>query len=469
VGGTINSTGAFVFTATAVGADTALARIVQMVRNAQASKAPAQRLADLAGRYLVYVALVSGALTFAVWVIFGERGVGFAMTAAVSAIVIACPDALALATPTAITVGVGQGARGGVLFKNATALEATAGVDTVVFDKTGTLTEGKPAVTDIVTAAPGVTDDQVLKMAATADEPSQHPLARAIVDAARQHGMDIESPAAFDSVPGHGVVSTVDGQRVLIGNVRLMQRAGVDIDDLSKSAADLAGDGKTAMYVAAQGKPLGLVAVADTVRDSARQAVDSLHQAGARTAMLTGDQQRTADAVARQLGIDTVVAEVLPEDKVSRIAALQQAGAKVAMVGDGVNDAPALAQAEVGIAIGAGTDVAIETADVVLMRSDPLDVPIALRIGKGTLRKMRQNLGWAIGYNAVALPIAAGVFEPAFGLVLRPEIAALSMSGSSLLVAVNALLLKRLQLPTPAGPEEPAPKPLPTPIPAGRA
>ncbi|HEX2401966.1 MAG TPA: copper-translocating P-type ATPase, partial [Mycobacterium sp.] len=374
VGGTINSTGAFVFTATAVGADTALARIVQMVRNAQASKAPAQRLADIAGRYLVYVALVSGALTFAVWVIFGERGVGFAMTAAVSAIVIACPDALALATPTAITVGVGQGARGGVLFKNATALEATAGVDTVVFDKTGTLTEGKPAVTDIVTAAPGVTDDQVLKMAATADEPSQHPLARAIVDAARQHGMDIESPAAFDSVPGHGVVSTVDGQRVLIGNVRLMQRAGVDIDDLSKSAADLAGDGKTAMYVAAQGKPLGLVAVADTVRDSARQAVDSLHQAGARTAMLTGDQQRTADAVARQLGIDTVVAEVLPEDKVSRIAALQQAGAKVAMVGDGVNDAPALAQAEVGIAIGAGTDVAVETADIVLMRDNPADV-----------------------------------------------------------------------------------------------
>jgi P-type Cu2+ transporter len=444
VGGTINSTGAFVFNATAVGADTALSRIVQMVRNAQASKAPAQRLADIAGKYLVYVALGSGALTFAAWAIFGDHGIGFAMTAAVSAIVIACPDALALATPTAITVGVGQGARGGVLFKNATALEATAGVDTVVFDKTGTLTEGKPAVTDIV-AALGVTDDQVLKMAATADQPSQHPLARAIIDAARQQGMDVEPPAEFDSVPGHGVVSTVDGQQVLIGNLRLMQREGIDVDGLRGSAAALAGDGKTAMYVAAQGKPLGLVAVADTVRDSARQAVDGLHQASVRTAMLTGDQQRTADAVARQLGIDTVVADVLPADKVGRIIDLQQAGDKVAMVGDGVNDAPALAQAEVGIAIGAGTDVAVETADIVLMRDNPADVGYALKIARAVRTKIKQNLFWAAIYNVLAIPVAAGVLYPGLGVLLRPEWSALLMSASTIIVTANALTLRRLQ------------------------
>jgi len=444
VGGTINTTGAFVFTATAVGADTALSRIVQMVRNAQASKAPAQRLADTAGKYLVYVALASGVLTFAAWMVFGGHGLGFAMTAAVSAIVIACPDALALATPTAITVGVGQGARGGVLFKNATALEATAGVDTVVFDKTGTLTEGKPAVTDIV-AARGVPDDEVLQMAAIADQPSQHPLAQAIVDAARQRGLDIKPPAGFDSVPGHGVVSTVDGQRVLIGNLRLMQREGVDVDGLTDRAGALASDGKTAMYVAAQGQPLGLVAVADTIRDSARSAVDSLHQAGARTAMLTGDQQRTADAVARRLGIDTVVAEVLPEDKVGRIVALQQAGAKVAMVGDGVNDAPALAQAEVGVAIGAGTDVAVETADVVLMRDNPADVGYALKIARAVRTKIKQNLFWAAIYNLLAIPVAAGVLYPSLGVLLRPEWSALLMSVSTIIVTLNALLLRRLR------------------------
>jgi Cu2+-exporting ATPase len=279
VGGTINTTGAFVFKATAVGSDTALARIVQMVRNAQASKAPSQRLADTAGKYLTYVALGSGLVTFLAWMLFGGHGADFAMTAAVSAIVIACPDALALATPTAITVGVGQGAKGGVLFKNATALEDTAMVDTVVFDKTGTLTEGRPAVTDIV-AADGVSEDDVLRTAATADQPSQHPLAQAVIDAARRRGLDIEPPADFDSVPGHGVVSTVDGQRVLIGNLRLTQREGVDVDGLSERAAALAGDGKTAMYVAARGKPLGLIAVADTIRDSARVAVDNLHQTG---------------------------------------------------------------------------------------------------------------------------------------------------------------------------------------------
>jgi P-type Cu2+ transporter len=444
VGGTINTTGSFVFTATAVGADTALARIVQMVRNAQASKAPAQRLADTAGRYLVFVALGAGALTFAVWMLFGAHGAGFALTAAVSAIVIACPDALALATPTAITVGVGQGARGGVLFKNAAALEATAGVTTVVFDKTGTLTQGRPTVTDVV-GADGVPPDDVLKMAASADQLSQHPLAQAIVEAAKGKGLVVRAPAAFDSVPGHGVVSTVDGQRVLIGNLRLMQRENIAVDGLTQRASALATEGKTAMYVAAQGKPLGVVAVADTVRDTARAAVDALHQAGMRTVMLTGDQHRTAEAVARQLGIDTVIAEVLPEEKAARIAQLRREGAKVAMVGDGVNDAPALAQADTGIAIGAGTDVAVETADVVLVRDNPADVAYAMTIARAVRTKIKQNLFWAAIYNLLAIPIAAGVLYPSLRLLLRPEWAALLMSASTIIVTFNALLLRRLK------------------------
>jgi Cu2+-exporting ATPase len=444
VGGTINTTGSFVFIATAVGADTALARIVQMVRNAQASKAPAQRLADTAGRYLVFVALGAGALTFAVWMLVGAHGAGFALTAAVSAIVIACPDALALATPTAITVGVGQGARGGVLFKNAAALEATASVTTVVFDKTGTLTQGRPTVTDIV-GADGVPPEEVLKMAASADQPSQHPLAQAMVDAARAKGFAVQTPAAFDSVPGQGVVSTVDGRRVLIGNLRLMQRENIDVNGLTGRASALAAEGKTAMYVAAQGKPLGLVAVADTVRDTARAAVDALHQAGMRTVMLTGDQQHTAGAVARQVGIDTVIAQVLPEEKATRIAQLQRDGAKVAMVGDGVNDAPALAQADIGIAIGAGTDVAVETADVVLVRDNPADVGYALAIARAVRTKIKQNLFWAAIYNLLAIPVAAGVLYPSLRLLLRPEWAALLMSASTIIVTFNALLLRRLK------------------------
>ena len=443
VGGTINTTGSFVFKATAVGADTALARIVQMVQNAQASKAPAQRLADTAGKYLVFVALGAGALTFLGWLAFGAHGAGFAMAAAVSAIVIACPDALALATPTAITVGVGQGARGGVLFKNATALEATAAVDTVVFDKTGTLTQGRPALTDVV-AADGVPEEKVLNLAARADQPSQHPLAQAIVSAARERGVDVSAPQDFDSVPGHGVVATVDGQRVLIGNLRLMRRENVAVDGLTERAAELASAGKTAMYVAAQGKPLGLVAVADTIRSSARDAVEALHAAGVKTVMLTGDQRHTAEAVARQLGIDTVIAEVLPADKAAKIVELQQDGAKVAMVGDGVNDAPALAQADIGIAIGAGTDVAVETADVVLVRDNPADVSYALRIARAVRTKIKQNLFWAAIYNLLAIPIAAGVLYPSLGLLLRPEWAALLMSASTIIVTFNALLLRRL-------------------------
>jgi P-type Cu2+ transporter len=445
VGGTINTTGAFTFTATAVGADTALARIVQMVRNAQASKAPAQRLADTAGKYLVYVALSAGVLTFLVWLLFGGHGVGFAITAAVSAIVIACPDALALATPTAITVGVGQGARGGVLFKNATALEATAAITTVVFDKTGTLTVGRPSVTDIVPAE-GIDAAEVLRLAAVADQPSQHPLARAIVEAAEQQA-PVPPPEQFDSIPGHGVTATISGRSVLIGNARLLDRESIDPGPLQDKAAQLAAEGKTAVYVAASGRALGLIAVADAVRDSATLAIRQLQDNGVAAVMLTGDQSSTAMAVARQAGIPTVIANVVPEDKAAQITTLQQKGSKVAMVGDGVNDAPALAQADVGIAIGAGTDVAVETADVVLVRDDPADVVYALRVARAVRTKIKQNLFWAAIYNLLAIPIAAGVLHPAFGLLLRPEWAALLMSASTIIVTFNALLLRRLRKP----------------------
>ncbi|HEY7224122.1 MAG TPA: copper-translocating P-type ATPase [Micromonosporaceae bacterium] len=442
VGGTINTTGAFTFTATAVGADTALARIVAMVRDAQASKAPAQRLADTAGRYLVYVALGAGTVTFVAWLLWGAHGAGFAITTAVSAIVIACPDALALATPTAISVGVGQGARGGVLFKNATALEGTARISTVVFDKTGTLTEGRPAVTDVITVE-GVTEADLLTSAARADQPSQHPLAAAIVDAARSRGIDVVPPEAFDSIPGHGVRATVDGRRILVGNLRLMQREHIRADHLARPADALADDGKTAMYVADGSTVLGIVAVADPIRPTARAAVAALHAAGMRTVMLTGDQRRTAEAVARQIGLETVIAEVLPDAKAGHITRLQHDGARVAMVGDGVNDAPALAQADVGIAIGAGTDVALETADVVLIRDNPGDVGYALSIARAVRAKIKQNLFWAAFYNLLAIPVAAGVLYPGLRIQLQPQWAALLMSASTIIVTVNALTLRR--------------------------
>jgi P-type Cu2+ transporter len=447
-GGTVNQTGAFNFKTTAVGADTALSRIVQMVKNAQASKAPAQRLADLAGKYLVFVAIGTGILTFLGWTFFGGQGLVFALTAAVSTIVIACPDALALATPTAITVGVGKAAKNGVLFKNATALEQTAGVDTVVFDKTGTLTEGKPSVIDLEPAT-GVDPNELLRLAASADQPSQHPLAEAIVREAKAKNLEVAPPEKFDSVPGLGVVATIGGKRVLIGNVKLMQREKIEIGELEPRVTTLADDGKTAMFVAADGKLLGVIAVADRIRESAREAIRSLHAIGVKTVMLTGDNRHTAEAVARQLEIDTVIAEVLPEDKANQIKKLQLEGRKTAMVGDGVNDAPALAMAEVGIAIGAGTDVAVETADVVLVKNNPADVAGGIVLARAVRGKIRQNLFWAAIYNMLAIPVAAGVLYPSFGVLLRPEWAALLMSASTVIVTVNALLINRVQFSSP--------------------
>jgi Cu2+-exporting ATPase len=465
IGASVNTTGTLRVRATKVGADTALAQIVALVQEAQNSKAPGQRLADRAAFWLVLVALVGGLATFLVWLAVG-RSVQEALLFAITVVVITCPDALGLATPTAIMVGTGLGAKRGVLFKNATALETSARIDTVVMDKTGTLTKGEPEVTDVVTDGNGEAD--LLALTGAVERESEHPLAEAIARHADDAGVRRLTATGFRNVPGHGATAEVDGHRVLVGNRKLMADEGIDLGGLAARRDELAGSGRTAVVVAVDGRAAGVIALADAPRPTAAEAVAALHDSGVEVVMLTGDNEATARRIAGRLGIDTVIAEVLPADKAAKIAELQRAGGRVAMVGDGVNDAPALAQADLGIAIGAGTDVAIEAADVVLMRSDPLDVPVALHIGRGTLRKMRQNLGWATGYNAVALPIAAGVFEPAFGLVLRPEIAALSMSGSSLLVAVNALLLKRLDLPAPAEPGPEAAAAPAEPIPAGR-
>jgi Cu2+-exporting ATPase len=444
IGGSINKNGTLRARATRVGSDTALAQIVKLVQEAQSSKAPGQQLADRAAFWLVLVALIGGALTLIVWLLAG-RTFSQAILFAITVVVITCPDALGLATPTAIMVGTGLGAKRGILFKNAAAIEAAARVQVVVMDKTGTLTKGEPEVTEL--EADQLSEQEVLALAAAVERDSEHPLAEAIVRRAEQKGAANLAATDFENVPGHGAMATVNGRRVVVGNARLMARENIALDVLAARRDAMAAEGRTVVVIAVDGRVTAVIGVSDTPRPTARAAVEALQRQGVDVVMLTGDNQATAERIAHELGIRKVMAEVLPADKAARIVELQQTESKVAMVGDGVNDAPALAQADLGIAIGAGTDVAIETADVVLMRSDPLDVVTAITIGRGTLRKMRQNLAWAVGYNAIAIPIAAGIFEPRFGLVLRPEIAALSMSGSSVLVAVNALLLKRLKLP----------------------
>jgi P-type Cu2+ transporter len=445
IGATINKQGTLRARATAVGSDTALAQIVKLVQEAQNSKAPAQRLADRAAFWLVLVALIGGLGTFLVWLGVFDRAALDALLFAITVVVITCPDALGLATPTAIMVGTGLGAKRGILFKSAVSLEQVASLDTVVLDKTGTLTKGEPEVVAVV-AADELDERELLRAAAAVERESEHPLAEAVVRAARERGLEAPRASAFEAVAGHGAIATVEGHRVALGNARMLEREHVSLDGLAGRAHQLAGEGRTVVHVARDGKPAGLVAIADAPRETAAEAITALKELGVRAVMLTGDNRQTAERIARELDLDEVIAEVLPENKAQKVKELQQQGRRVSMVGDGVNDAPALAQADVGIAIGAGTDVAIETADVVLMRSDPLDVATAITIGRGTVRKMRQNLAWAIGYNSLALPIAAGVFEP-WGFTLRPEIAAISMSGSSVLVAVNALALKRLRLP----------------------
>jgi len=448
IGATINKNGTLRARATAVGADTALAQVVKLVQEAQNSKAPGQRLADRAAFWLVLVALIGGTLTFVVWNFVIGRDVQESLLFAITVVVITCPDALGLATPTAIMVGTGLGAKRGILFKNAMALEQAASLDTIVFDKTGTLTRGEPEVVEIATSN-GVAQEELLRLVAAAEADAEHPTAQAIVKAAQGRGLDLPRAKSFEALPGHGVLATVEGRRVAVGNARLLEREHISSDGLAARFDELVGRGRTSVYAAIDGQAAAVIAVADAARDTSAEAVQTLREQGLHVVMLSGDSQATAERIAADLGIDEVIAEVLPADKAAKIKQLQSDPThprKVAMVGDGVNDAPALAQADVGIAIGAGTDVAVETADVVLMRSDPLDVATAITISRGTRRKMHQNLAWAVGYNSLALPIAAGVFEP-LGFVLRPEVGAISMAGSSIIVAVNAVMLKGLRLP----------------------
>jgi Cu2+-exporting ATPase len=440
IGATINKSGSFRYRATKVGADTALAQIVKLVQEAQNSKAPAQLLADRASQWLVVAAVGIGLLTFAAWFWWLGQPLLFALTLTITVFVIACPDALGLATPMAVMVGTGLGAVNGILFKNASALEEATKLDVVIFDKTGTLTLGQPEVVEIV-AVPGSTADAVLNLAAAVEQGSEHPLAQAILR--RATGLAREPAQRFTNIDGMGARAEVAGRTVLLGNRRLMDEQKADLAGLSGKAGELQGAGRTVVHVAQDGKLIGLIAIADAARPTSAATVKKLQERGVQVAMLTGDNRGTAERIARELGIDIVLADVLPGQKADKVKELQAQGRKVGMVGDGINDAPALTQADVGFAIGAGTDVAMESADVVLMKSDPFDVVGAIELSRATLRKMHQNLFWAVAYNVVAFPLAAGVFYP---LLLSPEIAALAMSGSSALVAANALMLKRTRL-----------------------
>jgi Cu2+-exporting ATPase len=440
IGATINRSGSFKYRATKVGADTALAQIVKLVQEAQNSKAPAQLLADRAAQWLVVVAIAVGLATFAIWFWWIGQPLLFAVTLMITVFVIACPDALGLATPMAVMVGTGLGASHGILFKNASALENATKLDVVVFDKTGTLTMGQPEVVEVVAAA-GTTQDAVLGLAATVEQGSDHPLAQAIQR--RADGLPREALAGFVNIEGKGARAQVAGQPVLLGNRRLMDEEKVNMAGLEEHAGRLQGAGQTVVHVAHAGRLVGVIAIADALRPTSAAMVQKMGERDVEVAMLTGDNRATAERIAKELGIGTVLADVLPGQKADQIKALQAQGKKVGMVGDGVNDAPALTQADVGFAIGAGTDVAMESADVVLMKSDPFDVLNAIALSRATLRKMHQNLVWAVAYNVIAFPAAAGVFYP---LLISPEVAALAMSGSSALVAVNALLLKRTKL-----------------------
>jgi len=440
VGATINKSGTFRYRATKVGADTALAQIVKLVQEAQNSKAPAQLLADRASQWLVLAAIVFGLLTFAVWYWWFGQSLLFALTLTITVFVIACPDALGLATPMAIMVGTGLGAMNGILFKNAAALEEATKLDVIIFDKTGTLTVGQPEVVEVVTAK-DAPPDRVLATAAAVEQGSDHPLAQAILRRAQDITLPVQK--GFENIEGMGARAEIEGDHVFLGNRRLMDAQGLDLGELTATAQRLQGDGRTVVHVARAGKVIGLIAIADAPRLTAAATVAKLRERRVQVAMLTGDNAGTAQRIARNLGLDIVLADVLPGQKAGKVKELQAQGKKVGMVGDGVNDAPALTQADVGFAIGAGTDVAIESADVVLMKSDPYDVVGAVELSRATLRKMHQNLWWAVGYNVMAFPLAAGVLYP---FLLSPEIAALAMSGSSALVAINALMLKRTKL-----------------------
>lgn len=444
VGGTVNGAGAFSFRATRVGADTVLARIVRMVEDAQGVKLPIQALVDRVTLYFVPAVIALAALTLLVWLVFGpEPRLSFALVAAVAVLIIACPCAMGLATPTSIMVGTGRAAELGVLFRKGDALQALSGVDVVAFDKTGTLTEGRPELVDVV-LAPGFERGEVLRLAAAVEALSEHPIAEAIVRAAEREGLSLTKPMDFSSITGFGVKARVDGRAVMVGAKRFFERDGIALGTLLSEGEARARKGQTPLHVAIDGKAAALFVVADKLKPSARAAVDTLHHLGLKVAMISGDARATAETIGAELGIDTVVAEVLPEGKVTAVAALRETHGSVAFVGDGINDAPALASAEIGIAIGTGTDVAIESADVVLMSGDIGGVVTALDVSRRTMRNIRQNLFWAFAYNTALLPVAAGVLYPWFGVLLSPMLAAGAMAASSVLVVSNALRLRAI-------------------------
>lgn len=458
-GGTINGTGAFRFKALKVGADTVLAQIVRTVEAAQGAKLPIQALVDKVTMWFVPAVIALALVTFAAWMVFGPSpALSHALVNAVAVLIIACPCAMGLATPTSIMVGTGKGAELGILFRQGEALQGLKDARIVAFDKTGTLTKGKPELTDIISAE-GFAEDEALRLIASLESRSEHPLATAIVAEAQRRGLSLAEPLNFSGEPGIGVSGMVEGKRVEIGAVRLMQRLTVDVAAFATQAERLADAGKTPLYAAVDGRLAAIVAIADPIKETTPEAIATLHRLGLRVAMVTGDNRRTAEAIARRLGIDEVRAEVLPAQKAEIVKALQQDGAGVAFVGDGINDAPALAQADIGIAIGTGTDIAIESADIVLMSGDLNGVPKAIALSQATIANIRQNLAWAFGYNVLLIPVAAGALYPSFGILMSPMVAGLAMALSSVSVLANALRLRRFRAPAAShGTAQPEPR-----------
>lgn len=442
VGATINKNGTIKFKATKIGKDTVLAQIIKLVEEAQETKAPIAKLADVISGYFVPIVMAIALIAGIAWYISGQTMI-FSLTIFVSVLVIACPCALGLATPTAIMVGTGKGAEHGILIKGGDALETTHKIQTIVFDKTGTITEGKPVVTDIITSGE-LSEEELLRISASAERGSEHPLGEAIINEARNKQLDLLNADEFEAIPGQGIEVVLQGKRTLLGNKRLMDNKNIEIS-LQNESDRLALEGKTPMYIAIEGELAGIIAVADVIKPSSKRAIDALNEMGIDVVMITGDNKSTAQAIASQAGIDRVLAEVLPQDKAEQIKKLQAENKKVAMVGDGINDAPALAQADIGIAIGSGTDVAMESADIVLMRNDLLDVPAAIQLSKHTIRIIKQNLFWAFAYNSLGIPIAAGLLHIFGGPLLNPMIAAAAMAFSSVSVVTNALRLKRFK------------------------
>ena len=447
IGATINKTGSFKFRATKVGKETMLAQIIRMVEEAQGSKPPIARMADIIASYFVPAVIGAAVLTFIIWYFFGPQpALTYALLNFVAVMIIACPCAMGLATPTSIMVGTGKGAEQGVLIRGGEALETAHKLDAIILDKTGTITRGEPSVTDIV-ETDGYKAADILRLAASAERGSEHPLGEAIVRRAHEQGLTLEDPTDFRAIPGQGIEATIGGQKILLGNMKLMKEAGAPIDKIKGKAAAFSEKGKTPMFMAVAGRPAGIIAVADTLKQDSAAAIDVLHRLGLEVIMVTGDNRRTADAIASMIGVDRVLAEVLPEAKAGEVKKLQAEGKRVGMVGDGINDAPALAQADVGIAIGTGTDVAIESADITLISGDLKGVVTAIALSKATIRNIKQNLFWAFAYNTILIPVAAGVLFPFFGILLNPIFAAGAMGLSSVTVVTNALRLRRFRPP----------------------